>query len=683
MPDKNADEIKIGKPRKTITGDSSDSESDQDKVSDYHKLSSQDRDSEKGLEIEHDPPPTGADPSIDFSSSDDINYESDPDDRLETTEVIDAVEPQPLPESDLIPAQSENVDMENQPPPEKVENSLSSTDKIYVIPDETVSSIERDELISNLQKKIPNIIKQKHVEQPPEPLKKRPEESWEKRLEREILQQPQDSEPEPEILPPAPPMSPENTVDGIAQFSGSRIYLPSIMKIKSGDEIIVRGKKFRAKKKAFEWKGIYLGTALGIIIILAVALVISRPPIPVIPGKVVGQVLNAKTGEVIPKAQVVINEQGKTLFTDTHGLFVIDGLDAGTWSISASKPQYKSAAVSFAHAPGATSILTLSLDPSVAVVEQAANRKEEKKEQSAVKEVAIPNYGQLTVIANIPQARVIVDNKILGPGNTTYSNITAGKHKLVVMAQGYKEFSGTVNIERNKNNKINVELEKIKTAYVPSEITFEEYLIKADAMASKGDWQEAIGNYTLALAKHEDGDAYYKRSRAYVQVGQQTQEINDLFKAAQFYTSEGRLHRSVESLNEILDWTPENAKAYRERGFAYLRLGDFEQAIDDLKEAIDIDDKDFDNHMALGEAYYIMGQHKDALKYLKKARNIDDSNARVYALAALASLARGDEGDAKKYFKDFEMKAGEQDRAEFARDPDWLKLSEIMSEYDD
>jgi tetratricopeptide (TPR) repeat protein len=404
----------------------------------------------------------------------------------------------------------------------------------------------------------------------------------------------------------------------------------------------------------------------------------------VIPGKVVGLVLNAKTGEVIPKAQVVLDEQGKTLFTNAQGMFVIDNLEPGTWSISASKPQYKTAAVSFAHASGATSILTLSLDPSIAVVEKVENRNEaKKKEPSPVKEVPIPNYGQLTVIANIPQARVIVDNKVLGPGNTTYSNITAGKHRLVVMAQGYKEFSSTIDIERNKNNKFNIELEKIKTEYVPSEITFEEYLVKADALASKKDWQEAIGNYTLALAKYEDGETYYKRSRAYVQMGQQTQAINDLFKASRFYTSEGRLNQAIECLNEILDWRPENTKAFRERGFAYLRLGDFEQAIDDLKEAVDIDDDDFDNHMALGEAYYIIGQHGDALKYLRKARGIDDSNARVFALSALASLAKGEKGDAGRYFKEFEERASAQDRAEFAGDPDWQTLSDLFSQKDD
>jgi hypothetical protein len=683
MPDKNPDEIKIGKPRKNIIENSSEKEVDKNQAPEYHKLSPGDQDTEKGLGIDDELIPNGTDSSVDFNSSDDFNYDSDSDDRLETSEVVDAIVPQDTSEIGLPLTQPESMDVEDHAPPEKAENSLTSTDKIYIIPDETVSSIERDELISNLQKKIPNIIKQKHGEPPPEPAKKDPLESWEKQMEREILQQPKNEEPEPDILPP-PSMNQESTIDGIAQFSGSRIYLPSIMKIKTGDEIVVRGKRFRAKKKAFDWKRIYLGTVLGIIIVMAIAFVMSRPSVPVIPGKVVGLVLNAKTGEVIPKAQVVLDEQGKTLFTNAQGMFVIDNLEPGTWSISASKPQYKTAAISFAHASGATSILTLSMDPSIAVVEKVESANAEKeKEPPPVKEVPIPNYGQLTVIANIPQARVIVDNKVLGPGNTTYSNITAGKHRLVVMAQGYKEFSGTIEVERNKNNKFNVELEKIKTEYVPSEITFEEYLVKADAMTSKKDWQEAIGNYTLALAKYEDGETYYKRSRAYVQMGQQTHAINDLFKASSFYTSEGRLNRAIECLNEILDWRPEYTKAYRERGFAYLRLGDFEQAIEDLKEAIDINDDDFDNHMALGEAYYIIGEHGDALKYLRKARNINDSNARVFALSALASLAKGEKGDAGRYYKEFEERANAQDRAEFAGDPDWQTLSDMFSQKDD
>ncbi|MBD3217268.1 MAG: tetratricopeptide repeat protein, partial [candidate division Zixibacteria bacterium] len=463
------------------------------------------------------------------------------------------------------------------------------------------------------------------------------------------------------------------------EFNGSRVYLPSTMKVKSGDEIIVRGRRFRAKKKSFDKRGPLMMAALGIVIVLGLAFIASRFFVQTQPGMVVGQVINSQSGEVIQEAQVIIDELGETVFTNANGIFVIDNLSDGDWSVSASKPQYKTAAIGFSHGGGKTSVLTLSLEPSIPV----KNDEDDKKDEKKIKEVRIPNYGKLTVITNTPKSKIIVDNKMLGPGNKTYSKITVGKHNLVVMAEGYKEYSGHVEIKRNENNKFTIDLQELKAEYKPSEISFEDYLAKADAMASKGDWTEAIGNYTLALAKREDGDTYHKRSTTFLQTGQKNQAIKDLVRASRAYTNQGRVNRSIECLNEILDLEPKNTTAYRERGFANLRLGNFEKAIDDLKEAVDIDDDDFDNHMALGEAYYIMGKHKDALKYLKKARKINDNNARVYALSALASLARDDEGDAEKYFKGFEIRASMNDRKEFERDPDWQKLSDMMSQLDD
>ncbi len=686
MADQKADEIKAKDLEESSAKSPSKKKEEKDDLAEYQELNKIDQEPHDELGIEDDLIPTESDPFDDFNISEDFDYENNAETKLETTEVSDAIEPQAPTEPELDIPVDENRDFKEKIPTEPDSKDISSTDKLYVMPDETVSSSERDELLSNLQKKIPNIMKQKQdIEEPSEPsLDEKPskdelKKAWKKQVQEELAEPKPKPEPETEILPIPPSSNQESFNESVAEFNGSRVYLPSTMKVKAGDEIIVRGRKFRAKKKSFDRRRPLLIAVLGIVVVLGLAFIASRFFVQAQPGMVVGQVINSQSGEVIPEAQVIIDELGETVFSNANGMFVIDNLSDGDWSVSASKPQYKSAAIGFSHGGGKPSVLTLSLEPSIPVKEE----KEDKNDEKKIKEVRIPNYGKLTVITNTPKSKIIVDNKMLGTGNKTYSKITVGKHKLVVMAEGYKEYSGQVEIKRNENNKFTIDLQELKAEYKPSEISFEDYLVKADAMASKGDWTEAIGNYTLALAKREDGDTYHKRSTAFLQTGQKSQAISDLVRASKAYTNQGRVNRAIECLNEILDLEPKNTTAYRERGFANLRLGNFEKAIDDLKEAVDIDDDDFDNHMALGEAYYIMGKHKDALKYLKKARKIDDNNARVYALSALASLARDDEGDAEKYFKGFEIRASIHDREEFERDPDWQRLSDMMSQLDD
>jgi tetratricopeptide (TPR) repeat protein len=321
------------------------------------------------------------------------------------------------------------------------------------------------------------------------------------------------------------------------------------------------------------------------------------------------------------------------------------------------------------------------LEPTIttAEIEEAQRKSEEEKKQ---KQKPQRSYGKLKVASNVPEAKVIIDNKVMGPANKTYSRLYAGKHKLVVMHEGFKEYSETININTNQTTEIDVKLEEIDLEYDPSEITYEEYLSKADDLASEGNWQEAAGNYTLALAKYEDGQTYYKRAQAFIKLSRNAQAKSDLFKAASFYVYENNLSQAMACYNDILDMDPENARALRNRGFVFLRKNDHKAALKDLERAKDIDDESFESSIALGEALYIMGNHKDALKYLKKARNKDKSNARAYALSALASMARGKDKDARKYYRGFEQRAGIADLNEFSSDPEWTKLKELVKQED-
>jgi Flp pilus assembly protein TadD len=681
MPDKNIEDIKKTKMNQNISGiaPEKDAAGSSDPVDTNTVISNNDYGDDKRLPLDEELITVEKSPMDDFDLSDEKKTVN-PDEPLEMTRIEDAVVPEEPKYPDLDQPRdmpSKEIGLETRPE----QNQGESTDKLYVMPDEMVSSSDREKLITSLQSKIPNIIKSKQSDDDQPPAAEENDFQRSRKELGKIASKPREPEAEPKTQNVPLPTLKKNGIEKevTAYFQGSKLILPAQVKFSNGEEVNIRGHKYILKKKDIDLKSIMLLGILSVVLILAVVLGVPRAFNPHPQGQLIGLILNSRTSEVVPDAQVILDELGETAYSDENGIFRFNNMKKGEWSISASKPQYKTAAMGFTIGKGEVSVMTLSLEPSLPAA--AENPKKNSKPEPA-KTAPVEKYGKLTVISNASSAKVILDSKMLGPGNKTYSKIKTGEHRLVVMAEGYKDYAARINIEADENNSFDIHLDELDVKYKPSEITFEQYLSKADDMASAGNWREAAGNYTLALAKKENADIYYKRSAAYSRLGQNEQAQSDLLKASRLFAVQGKLDRSLACLNQILDKSPENTEALRERGYVRLRKADFDAAIDDLSQAVKIDDDDYRNHIALGEAYYVAGKPKDALKSLRIARKLNDTNARAYALSALASMAKGDEKDAEKYYEGFELRAGPQEREEFSADPEWQKLTDMISQKD-
>jgi len=259
----------------------------------------------------------------------------------------------------------------------------NSTDKIYVLSDQAISSKDREKLISSLHSKIPGIMKMKQdSDQDAEPSKKN---TWEATLARAAEDDPDkdkveelSSESVTEILTPLPSF--EDEIDErVIYAQGSALIFPQNVKLRSGDEVIHLGRKYKVKTKPKNRKGLITGLAAGMLALI-IAVLILLPLLSSKDGKLVGLVVSADGKTVVPDAQVTINELGRTAFTDQHGLFYIDDIASGDWTVSAAKSQFRHAALGFSQIAGQTSILTIRMEPVVvaAPVQEAAPVKEEK-----------------------------------------------------------------------------------------------------------------------------------------------------------------------------------------------------------------------------------------------------------------------------------------------------------------
>ena len=80
-----------------------------------------------------------------------------------------------------------------------------------------------------------------------------------------------------------------------------------------------------------------------------------------------------------------------------------------------------------------------------------------------------------------------------------------------------------------------------------------------------------------------------------------------------------------ESIDEVIRLDPQEAKAYRNRGISYGRLGQHERAIQDYDEAIRLDPQDAKAYYNRGVAYQKLGQNGRGQRDINEAIRLDPS----------------------------------------------------------
>jgi tetratricopeptide (TPR) repeat protein len=86
----------------------------------------------------------------------------------------------------------------------------------------------------------------------------------------------------------------------------------------------------------------------------------------------------------------------------------------------------------------------------------------------------------------------------------------------------------------------------------------EKHLIKGNKAYDKGQWDEAIAEYTLALEIDPD-------------------LLEALNNRGSAYTEKGQLDLAIADVSKVIEIDPENTLAYYNRSIAYLYKGDYER----------------------------------------------------------------------------------------------------------
>jgi tetratricopeptide (TPR) repeat protein len=158
-----------------------------------------------------------------------------------------------------------------------------------------------------------------------------------------------------------------------------------------------------------------------------------------------------------------------------------------------------------------------------------------------------------------------------------------------------------------------------------------DYYNRGNAYAKKGQHDQAITDYTMALEIDSKFiDAYIGRGLAYYRKGQHDQAITDYTMA--------------------LEINPRFAEVYNIRGSAYFLKGQYDQAITDYARALEINPRDATAYLGRGLAYYRKGQHDQAITDYIMALEIDSKFAMAYSELAwlMATCPEGRYRDGKR-----------------------------------
>lgn len=112
-----------------------------------------------------------------------------------------------------------------------------------------------------------------------------------------------------------------------------------------------------------------------------------------------------------------------------------------------------------------------------------------------------------------------------------------------------------------------------------------------------------------------------------------------------------QLVRARAAFDSAIELDPENAAAYRDRGYIKRQLGDLGGAIDDYNRAIELDPQDAIAHNNRGYLYFLRGNYSRAIDDYNRAIELDRNFAAAYNNRGVTRHTTGNAAGAKQDFQ--------------------------------
>jgi tetratricopeptide (TPR) repeat protein len=291
--------------------------------------------------------------------------------------------------------------------------------------------------------------------------------------------------------------------------------------------------------------------------------------------------------------------------------------------------------------------------------------------------------GNVVLAANVDNARLSLDGKILGAGNLKYKNISPGKHRYEVSKDGYASKSGTIDVPSGKDYKLKVNLSPLAAKAKEKTYDEEDFYYSGIAAYKDEDYKTAISDFSEAIKiKPSYAEAYFARGEANIKIGypeNRQKAHDDYIRAAEIYQFRNDYNSAIMAYRNAIEVDPKSITAHLGRAKVYLKKGEEIAAIADFEVVTDLDKRNADAYFGLGEARFRQGYFEKAIKHFKDARSLNPDNPSVYQYLMLSYMGDHDYKNVKKTFEKYQEIATEDQMNELYQDKKFSAVMEIIN----
>jgi hypothetical protein len=453
---------------------------------------------------------------------------------------------------------------------------------------------------------------------------------------------------------------------------GHKLMFPDKAHLVPGEMLTYGNQQYMIKKGSIDRKQLIVGGVAGLIVItvmLIIAFSGGSPPKPAL----YGVITDIQTKEVLAGISVSIPQTGASTVTDEAGIFTFPGLPDGRYDVKMEGTLYEGQMMPISIVNGESKMLHSALAPLPSQGSIYATTAQRSSDENVVN--SGPLFGTLKVKCSVSDAMVLVDGKAVGSASQTFKRMTPGTHTVIVKRDGYEDWEQQVKIDEEETTTLTVTLVDAKAA-APVEYTANDFFQQAEALFAERNYTEAIGYYTLAVAKDNSlVQAYVRRAEANEASGKTMNARADYRSAADIYLHSNRFAEAVTCYDKIIAASPNASDAYQLRGWAKISSGNYDSGLKDLEKALSFNKDDTQSQFEYGKALYITNNYKESEKVLKKVRKYGDDMPEIYAYLALTFMAQGNESDARKNYEAFNKRATSALAARMTNESGWQRLT--------
>ncbi len=499
-----------------------------------------------------------------------------------------------------------------------------------------------------------------------------------------------------------PKMAPRTR--GVAYFAKKFIQITGEQELHDQDEIIVNGREYVLRPKKLSNKVIFgiLTPVLVFVAFILAAWLSSGSGTG--EGRIVGFALDANDQPFITGAEIRFPQIGRTYQTNAQGFFKSDAIEPGSQkieyvvagmtigtdyatvvdgkitTISLRPSETESAEVEFEEEAPPTRISQAPpSEPRASEPVKSTKAKSEpaKKKSSSSDSKTASKLAKLRLVADVKDAKLIIDGSVMGAGNLTYTKLSPGTHTYEVSKEGYQTAEGKVKLTAGQTEELTISLKPVEIQTNPEK----DLYTSGTEKYGQADYTSAINDFNQALTLDPTyAEAYLKRADAYSAIKEKDKACTDYLKAGELFSTRKNTNPGITAYTRAIDLEPRLLEAYLGRGYLYLSRNEEIAAIADFDMAIRLDKRNLQAYLGLGQARYLQGYYKKAIKHFKDARSLDPENPNVYQYLMLSYMEQGDTKEVNNYYEKFLKYASQEQARRMKTDPQFSAVMEIVED---